>query len=523
MREPRARWFMVYASAAALALGVVGAPGSATAAGVAMNWSVPGSTSVGECAPVTLTVTPQGTAGSTAAPPPMLVSVAGPGQLYPNAACSTPLPMIFGGVGAQLPGLTTTLYLKGTAPGSMSLRATMLVTAQAAATVAIRCPLPTVAVAGQCAAAYARARLVTKLGGQDYVRAPSALNGMSDAMMSDGQGDSVIALETLIAPPLSIQWIEVRKAGATVGAWDTRPGNRVGAVRVRTFAGAAQASDGAFVHPASGAPEYMQLYFQDDGTVAANAASLTIVAGLSDGSSLASKVDPSLEIACDDNYNPTGLAPCDVDAVLRQCPSPAQMRQIDADFKVVIDPSIASSPGVTGMPCTQAGAENGLQLARYNVFRMMKKITFDQPMPLIGATNVYDWLKSLHLTYHLYEGTYSQANGTDMWILASAIDAHKRFFTSYLAIPDGYGLRDLGALIMHEARHTVPGGAKPHTCATTVGSDVNPAYGGAWALEQSYMLWLATHTGPGTLDEQERARSLSAAKGGRYSSRYCGP
>lgn len=194
--------------------------------------------------------------------------------------------------------------------------------------------------------------------------------------------------------------------------------------------------------------------------------------------------------------------PSPMDALLSSCPTEAEMRQIRSDFNITIDPSVP--PSMLAWSCTNGGRESSVMLTLYNAFRAMKLLTFDAPMPLIGATNLYDWLRKLRLTFHVVgdavTGGYNMAGGTDVYLLAGGMnDPTNRVWFDPLSAG---GLSGLIGLLVHEARHTVPGGNYPHNCSNW---DSTISFGGAWSLQYYFFLWCAQHAGAYLTDSQKTA------------------
>jgi len=194
---------------------------------------------------------------------------------------------------------------------------------------------------------------------------------------------------------------------------------------------------------------------------------------------------------------PSGPRIMTVDELLRTCPTAGEIRRIRNDFNIIFDVDPPS------WSCTYSGDESSEMLTVHNLFRLARLINFDRPMPLIGATNLYSWLRSLNLTYHFEHRERSSAGGYGMWIRSENLA--QPWNRSWLDPRQGIGISNFIALILHEARHTTPGGDKPHDCALrrdtpnadgTGPHDSTIRYGGAWALQYWYYVWLGRHSGP---------------------------
>lgn len=203
-----------------------------------------------------------------------------------------------------------------------------------------------------------------------------------------------------------------------------------------------------------------------------------------------------------------------VDELLRTCPTPEEQFRIRQDFNISFDASVPES-AVTAAHCTYGGSESNIMLSVYNAFRLMRLINFDRPLPLIGATNLYQWLRDLQLVYRVKEVEHNCAGYNRMYLRWQALAAPRM---RYWADPvEGCGIRDLIALILHEARHTNPGGAKRHTCDVSRPRgggihDINLGYGGAWGLQFWYYVWLGRYSGP-YLTAQQKHDALVNAEG----------
>jgi hypothetical protein len=183
-----------------------------------------------------------------------------------------------------------------------------------------------------------------------------------------------------------------------------------------------------------------------------------------------------------------------LDELLESCPSTAEVAEIHADIKIVLDPAVLAESA--SIHCTEGGDESSAALSIDNMFRAMRLIRFDRGLPLIGATNLYDWFKSSKISVHAFA-----ASGPTSFSSASATTVHLNSFILSQANKrrwvDRYetvGMQDLVALLVHEARHTTRGGNLPHDCDGA--SDSSLAYGGAWALQYNFDVWMAEHVLP---------------------------
>jgi len=201
--------------------------------------------------------------------------------------------------------------------------------------------------------------------------------------------------------------------------------------------------------------------------------------------------------------------------LLRTCPSADEMARIRNDFNIYFDDRTPLA-----WTCTEGGNESSAMLTVYNVFRYLYSLEFDAPMPPIGVTNLYNWLKSLNLNWYFRwptpDDSYNHAAGQDVVINS---DSMADPWTRSAWLPEsGAGLWAFAQILLHEARHTDPGGAKGHVyCAAaeqaaegTLAHDISLSYGGAYAVGYWYWKWISNHL-PNVVDPS-RSPLASPAK-----------
>lgn len=229
------------------------------------------------------------------------------------------------------------------------------------------------------------------------------------------------------------------------------------------------------------------------------------------------------------------------DALMRACPTQAEINKILSDFNIAL-PLTNSARWPT---CTDGGVESGAILYIVNMFRMAYAMNFDTPMPILGITSPYEYLRSLNLNWHFASSgdfpglPYSHAAGNDVFVLIDGLDDPIYRISPVLQYPHPHGLPGPGnvgvptgayhapyavmgvAVLLHEARHTDPGGAKLHLCArSAIGSspavpnanDTSLAYGGAWGVEYWCDVWSATHLTPSFLTPLQQSEIMSSAQ-----------
>jgi hypothetical protein len=210
-----------------------------------------------------------------------------------------------------------------------------------------------------------------------------------------------------------------------------------------------------------------------------------------------------------------------MDAVLSSCPTRGEIDSIFTDFNVTFD---ASVPPQAPWTCTPGGSESSIGLNIINLFRCAKALTFDTPMPLIGNTSIYNWLRSLGLVWHLTGDEISNAGGNFIHFRYQVFASPEKRY--WLDPRSGSGMVNLLGLAVHEARHTEPGGNKGHACGPISGLypgslDTTLEYGGAWAVQYYYFRWLAEHSGSQLTAYQKTYASDNAAQ--LLSTKFCTP
>lgn len=207
-------------------------------------------------------------------------------------------------------------------------------------------------------------------------------------------------------------------------------------------------------------------------------------------------------------YRPT------VDDLLATTPSDAEVMAIRRDFNIWFSPGVPS---------------RNVQLGVYNVFRAMRLIAFDSPIPLLGETNVYRWLKQTGVAIEFFHD-----DGTGIHHAAGGV-LHMNDITFDPPAQAWSHLRLASAVLLHEAWHVcVSGREKQHdrdlSCRDVHGAiaagtwccanDSSLRYGGAWAAQYWYLQWLATHSGSylSTEEKQAAADNANAVR----STRICG-
>lgn len=225
----------------------------------------------------------------------------------------------------------------------------------------------------------------------------------------------------------------------------------------------------------------------------------------------ADKISESIEemnkISMDDSIN----------KLLAICPTHDEKIQIRKDFMISYDKEVFDEP--YAVTCTDYGDESDVMLSTYNVFRAFKFIKFKKPMPPIDQTNLYDWLKSINIEIYIFSGGGSFGDGSSTGG-GNLISLNSEGFSlktnrKWYDAETGLGLMHLAALILHEARHTVPGGGYMHTACSPYdsepyGKDKNLAYDGAWAMNYYFFDWISKDNSGQFDQEIKEAAAINA-------------
>lgn len=209
--------------------------------------------------------------------------------------------------------------------------------------------------------------------------------------------------------------------------------------------------------------------------------------------------------------------PRSLDELLATCPTPGEIARIRGDFNLSFAPGVALPP----YSCAPGGDATNPQLTLYNALRAMAALEFDAPLPLTGARNLYDWLRDLGLDgIRVVPGDdLNHAEGGTIYLPARDLATPDK--RRWVDPRTGTGLAHVVATILHEARHTTPGGDRPHDCTRDgLPADSSLAFGGAWALQYWYFVWLAEHSGRWLTPYQREIARGDAAR--LRATRFCG-
>lgn len=210
-----------------------------------------------------------------------------------------------------------------------------------------------------------------------------------------------------------------------------------------------------------------------------------------------------------------------VDQLLASCPTDAEILDIYRAF-----PGFSVDGGsVTPYACTPGGTESSDMLNAVNMFRLAKLVRFDTPIPLLNATNIWDWLASLRLRTIRFARDAETSNGGDGNVQITMRGGYDSAWRRSTA-PGSFAFAS-PAILVHEGWHAST--YTPHPCndrgqcctdtqLRTTGcpypdigaNDPSLEYGGAWAAQFWYLRWLARHSGDYlSADERQTAEAMS--------------
>jgi uncharacterized repeat protein (TIGR01451 family) len=179
-----------------------------------------------------------------------------------------------------------------------------------------------------------------------------------------------------------------------------------------------------------------------------------------------------------------------VEDLIAHCPSSAEVSAINADLTISFE-GIDPSGGTLVCHASDGSVDlTRFQERAYQALRVMKAIHFSRSLPWTSQT-LYDWfVSSIDGIRFRSDITLSfccdPANVID--ILAASNSA--ALFTNRWIDPTAnIGLKDLLALLVHEARHN---NGKPHTCGA---DDQTVGELGAWGAQFYLHLWEGLYSG----------------------------
>jgi hypothetical protein len=198
----------------------------------------------------------------------------------------------------------------------------------------------------------------------------------------------------------------------------------------------------------------------------------------------------------------------DANAIIAQCPTPAEVAAIDRDLVLTFD----SDPTAGRTTCTAAQSSRDLTLLQAQVYRslnVMRRLTFDAPLPWTSSS-VYQWMISSIRGIRL-RGDIGTSFCCDP---AGTIDIQAQNLSALQFPTDFRWVGTLIVLFVHEARHN---NGFPHTCGT---NDNTIAELGAWGTQYYMDLFLGTHSDPAFITSAQRTAFTQDATS-ICSSRFC--
>ncbi len=200
-------------------------------------------------------------------------------------------------------------------------------------------------------------------------------------------------------------------------------------------------------------------------------------------------------------------------ALMRSCPSQAQIQKIRSDFNISFDNDLVNNNVLTSWNCTEGGDESSIMLTMYNTYRLAQCIPFDRDFRWAsGHDNLYDWLKSVNIRNVNYfwadsDTDYSHANGTRRVIALRGNNLGSEIYRSVINPRSGVGAIHALILLVHEAAHISQN--KSHNCDST--KDSSLFYMGAWGVQYYLNKMLAYSTGD-YFSEYEKRNFASEAQ-----------
>lgn len=148
------------------------------------------------------------------------------------------------------------------------------------------------------------------------------------------------------------------------------------------------------------------------------------------------------------------------------------------------------------------------------VFQTLKWLQFDKPIPIIGPKTPYEWIRSLGVfeaknKYRIFPSYRHFLGAAPAATLLSITDL---IVPAPVYVFDLLTIISLAGLILHEARHSLAGGLKIHTCNSAAYNRLFPGNvnlpgvarndqelgDGACAMKYWFLVWCRHHTSPGT-------------------------
>ena len=190
------------------------------------------------------------------------------------------------------------------------------------------------------------------------------------------------------------------------------------------------------------------------------------------------------------------------------CPTNEERAEIDRDFNISFDPEIfmpyecaTSDEPIPEIPDLAGVVDIGgnAQLTVYQVFRVMKAMEFDEPLPWTGES-LYDWLRNAVAGVHFSSGVRSSCCKEERVIVIGGAQLDHPIRRTW------DGIHGIVRVMAHEARHAE---GFVHTCGS---NDETFGELGALAVHHYVDLWVAEHSAPGLYSQYEKDKAALDAE-----------
>ena len=203
--------------------------------------------------------------------------------------------------------------------------------------------------------------------------------------------------------------------------------------------------------------------------------------------------------------------------MLARCPTPAEVAAADRDLVLSFD----SDPSAGRVVCSAAQSSRDLTLLQaqtYRVLTIMRRLTFDQPLPWT-ANALYPWMTGSIRGIRFRGDDIANSFCCDpagTIDIKATLGPNNSGLAALVFPTDFRAVGTLMVLFVHEARHN---NGFPHTCADAI-NDKTIAELGAWGVQYYTDLFLANHTNPAFLTLSARAGFMQDAQS-VCSTRFC--
>lgn len=183
-----------------------------------------------------------------------------------------------------------------------------------------------------------------------------------------------------------------------------------------------------------------------------------------------------------------------IDDLIAGCPSPAQVRAIDADLDLRFEHGELSGGDPEACSAAESGRVlDGLQRNMYLALIALRALHFSEPLPWTDEENLYVWLLGN------IGGVRTRDDIANSYC-CMPIDEPQVLYANLRIGPSGaedkawmdasgVGIAGLAALLVHEAHHR----DIPHSCGN---ADDTIGQLGAWGVQYYFYKYLAYHTDP---------------------------